>query len=106
MQIMSEFTVPGGIEIAQCRSWIRKIVRQTNIIPPSFIMSGVVKTSEHPVSGGGFADVYMGKYENKVVAVKVLRVFDPNDSSLAERVHGVSSLFRSFHVRTTIVLRI
>jgi hypothetical protein len=30
---------------------------------------------EHPVAGGGFADVFIGKYAGNEVALKVLRVY-------------------------------
>jgi hypothetical protein len=54
---------------------IRKIARATGVLPASFVLKGVTKTSEHPVLGGGFAHIYTGKYAGKDVALKVLRVF-------------------------------
>ena len=35
--------------------------------------------SEHAINGGGFADIYLGKYLGKEVAVKVLRVFNTRE---------------------------
>jgi hypothetical protein len=35
----------------------------------------VKKESENAVAGGGFADVYIGMYAGRRVALKVLRVF-------------------------------
>ncbi|KAJ7023911.1 hypothetical protein C8F04DRAFT_922450, partial [Mycena alexandri] len=29
----------------------------------------------HPVSGGGFSDIYKGELDNEVVCIKVLRIF-------------------------------
>jgi hypothetical protein len=60
-----------------CQSWIRKIARKTGTLPTSFILQDVKKEleSENAVAGGGFADVYIGMYAGRRVALKVLRVF-------------------------------
>jgi hypothetical protein len=57
------------------QSWIRKIVRHTGALPPSFVLDGVVRSGEHPVSGGGFSDIFMGTYKWNSVALKVLRMY-------------------------------
>jgi hypothetical protein len=62
-------------DVMMCRSWIRKIARQTGVFPSSFVLQGVRKSIEHPVSAGGFADLYLGWYSGQEVALKVLRVF-------------------------------
>jgi hypothetical protein len=54
----------------------------------------VKKTGEHPVSGGGFADIYMGLFEGRTVALKVLRVFVTDEN--ARKIHRVGILFPSF----------
>ena len=64
---------PRDVVIYQ--SWIRKIAKATGAFPDTFILKNVKKETEHAVSGGGFADIYMGKYEGKEVALKVLRVY-------------------------------
>lgn len=38
-------------------------------------MYGVEQTSSNPIGGGGFADVYEGKFHDKQVALKVLRIY-------------------------------
>jgi hypothetical protein len=38
-------------------------------------LNGVTKMGEHPFAGGGFADVFIGKYAGNKVALKVLRVY-------------------------------
>jgi hypothetical protein len=57
-----------------CRTWIRKIARQTGTLPTNFILQGVKRESEHVVACGGFADVYSGMYAGQKVALKVLRI--------------------------------
>jgi hypothetical protein len=71
-----------------CQSWIRKITRQTGVLPNSFVLRGVTKSTEHPVSGGGFADIYQGSYKGREVALKVLRVFVTEENR--KRIHRVS----------------
>jgi len=66
---------PSQADLLMCQSWIRKIARQTSALPNSFVLRGVKKTSEHPVFGGGFADIFKGLHSGNPVALKVLRVF-------------------------------
>ena len=62
-----------------CRNCVRKIARQPGTLPASFLLKGVTKASEHAVEGGGFADVYMGEYGGKAVALKALRIYNKQD---------------------------
>jgi hypothetical protein len=63
-------------EFRQYQSWIRKIARETGALPSTFVLKGVTRSIEpHAVSGGGSADIYVGKYRGRDVALKVLRVF-------------------------------
>jgi hypothetical protein len=61
--------------VLTCQSWIRKISRQTGVLPSSIILQGVKRSGTQPVSCGGFADIYRGWYLRQEVAMKVLRVF-------------------------------
>lgn len=89
LQIIAAYKSAGTISevILTSRSWIRKIVRQTGVLPPSFVLTGVVQVSEHPVSGGGFADIFTGKLEMQKVALKVLRVFVTEENR--KKIHRV-----------------
>jgi len=71
--------------LLRCESWIRKIARGTGILPTSLVLQGVEKFGEHPISGGGFADIFMGSYGGNPVALKVLRVFVTDETR--EKVH-------------------
>ena len=44
------------------------------------------KTSEFALAGGGFADIYMGKYAGRDVALKVLRVFEGEEERKNQKV--------------------
>jgi hypothetical protein len=57
------------------QGWIRKIARETGVLPSTFVLKGVARKSKYAVSGGGFADIYVGKHGGRDVALKVLRVF-------------------------------
>jgi hypothetical protein len=77
----------SSADVVACQSWIRKIARHTGALPDTFVLNGVTKTSEHGVSGGGFANIYLGQYAGKQVALKVLRVFiTPEEQRRAFRV--------------------
>jgi hypothetical protein len=79
-----------------CHSLIRKVTRQTGVLPKSFVLHGVKKSSEHPVSGGGFADIFMGTHAGREVALKVLRVFMTEENrKKIHRVRGTFDLGRS-----------
>jgi hypothetical protein len=50
--------------------------RSLRQIPPRY------DPSERPLNSGGFADVWMGEYEGRKVAVKVLRVYSTSKTSI------------------------
>ncbi|KAJ7587241.1 kinase-like domain-containing protein, partial [Mycena floridula] len=54
---------------------LRRLAFQKGILPPSFFLHDVTRDGLHPVSGGGFADVYKGKLNGEVVCLKALRFF-------------------------------
>ena len=45
-------------------------------MPSTFYIREIKRVGVHPVYGGGFADVYMGTYNEQAVALKVIRIFD------------------------------
>jgi len=68
-------TAPSPADKVVYHSWIRKIVRHTGALPSSFFLEEVMRSSDHPVAGGGFADIYIGSYGGIRVALKVLRIY-------------------------------
>jgi hypothetical protein len=58
-----------------------KAVDQFNCLPPTVYLRGVRLHSEHPVDGGGYADIYKGIYQGKEVAIKKFRIFGPETGS-------------------------
>ncbi|KAJ7508306.1 kinase-like domain-containing protein, partial [Mycena galericulata] len=54
---------------------IRKLCEACDKLPSSLFITGVSGRGEHPMFGGGFANVYRASYDNKPVALKVVRHF-------------------------------
>ncbi len=80
-------------EDATFRSRLRRasihLAKVSNCMPPSLYLTVVVL--EHPecLTGGGFADIYQGKHNDQLVAVKRLRVFlyqSPKDRARTSKV--------------------
>ncbi|KAJ7359278.1 kinase-like domain-containing protein, partial [Mycena albidolilacea] len=57
-----------------CKRRLRTLVRTHGVLPFTFNVSGL-KMPLHPVSGGGFSDIYKGELNKEVVCIKVLRIF-------------------------------
>ncbi|KAF8162035.1 kinase-like domain-containing protein [Mycena galopus ATCC 62051] len=59
----------------RCLAGIQKIARSKEILPPSIFIRALKREGRNAVAGGGYADIWKGKVENKTVCLKVLRVF-------------------------------
>jgi hypothetical protein len=57
--------------------YLRELCRKSGQLPPSLsITEGLRRGGDHPLAGGGFADVWKGDLdEHGTVAIKVLRLF-------------------------------
>ncbi|KAJ7598719.1 kinase-like domain-containing protein [Mycena floridula] len=64
-----------AVHRTKCLRHLRRLALQKGILPPSFFLHDVIRDGLHPVSGGGFADVYKGKLNGDVVCLKALRFF-------------------------------
>ncbi|KAJ6457353.1 hypothetical protein C8R45DRAFT_1033457 [Mycena sanguinolenta] len=56
------------------RRIIRKLVCNSDKVPSALLITGITGKEEHPTFGGGFADIYRASYNNRVVALKYMRV--------------------------------
>ena len=86
-QVTSSTSAPDTISAAE--SWTRKLFCATAKLPSAVFLSGVKRVTSFPFSGGGYADVFRGLYEDKHVALKVLRTFGNMDSNEVKRLHEV-----------------
>ena len=59
------------------------------VLPSAIFLANVRRISIDPIYGGSFSDVYKGECNGRVVALKVLRVFDSAD---LQRLQIVSKL--------------
>ncbi|KAF8187372.1 kinase-like domain-containing protein [Mycena galopus ATCC 62051] len=57
-----------------CKRRLRSLAGTYGVLPFTFNVSGL-KMPLHPVSGGGFSDIYKGELDKKIVCIKVLRIF-------------------------------
>ncbi|KAF7341251.1 Argonaute-like protein [Mycena venus] len=57
-----------------CKTRLRSLVHTHGVLPFTFNVSGL-KMPPHPVSGGGFSDIYKGELDTEDVCIKVLRIF-------------------------------
>lgn len=61
-------------------SFLYKLAKVRNIVPPSIYIEGATRQGTHAVGGGGFSDVWKGHYSGEPVALKVLRTFGSNET--------------------------
>ncbi|KDQ53212.1 hypothetical protein JAAARDRAFT_39587 [Jaapia argillacea MUCL 33604] len=59
-------------------------------LPTSLLLRGVITSSGRQVGGGGFADIFIGEYSHRAVALKRLRIFE----GLQEKVRVKKMFFR------------
>ncbi|KAJ4477784.1 kinase-like domain-containing protein [Lentinula edodes] len=59
----------------RCLKLMRHLNRSHGVLPPSMYLKDLVCESTTAVTGGGFADIWIGRWENRRVCVKVLRFF-------------------------------
>ncbi|KAJ3723839.1 kinase-like domain-containing protein [Lentinula raphanica] len=54
---------------------MRHLNRTHGVLPPSMYLQGLICDSKTAVAGGGFADIWIGRWQDKRVCIKVLRFF-------------------------------
>jgi len=74
-------SIPGSHELySPVLRALQNLCFHMTLVPSSCMLSdGLVKTAELPATLGGFADVWNGAYRDKTVAIKALRIYNPND---------------------------
>ncbi|KIK59390.1 hypothetical protein GYMLUDRAFT_44736 [Collybiopsis luxurians FD-317 M1] len=59
----------------RCLKALRLLAKTFGVLPNSFYVEEAVRVGRHAVSGGGFADIWRGRFNNGDVCLKVLRIF-------------------------------
>ncbi|KAJ3873643.1 kinase-like domain-containing protein [Lentinula edodes] len=62
----------------KCLKALRYLAKTFCVLPNSFSVNDVIRIGTHAVSGGGFADIWLGRLNNMNVCLKVLRIFTSN----------------------------
>ena len=72
---------------------LRRLCGRVGRLPDSYLLSDRFDLSGMPLASGSFADVRMGVFKGKDVAVKSLRVSEVDDKERIRRVgkHAISS---------------
>jgi hypothetical protein len=85
---------------------LRRLCGRIGCLPESYLLSDKFDLpSGLPLAAGGFADVRMGVFKGKNVAVKSLRVSEMGDMTTIRKVgtHAVSSRLTSLTCRTALL---
>ncbi|KAF8063193.1 kinase-like domain-containing protein, partial [Lyophyllum atratum] len=53
----------------------RRLSSKTDLYPRSFILDDVRRIESIPVASGGYADIYKGEFQGKVVCLKTIRIY-------------------------------
>ncbi|KAH8824824.1 kinase-like domain-containing protein [Flagelloscypha sp. PMI_526] len=51
-----------------------------SVLPQTFYLQNIIREGDHPIAGGGYADIFRGSYGSQPVCLKRLRVFLSSDS--------------------------
>lgn len=73
-----------------------KLCFVSNVVPQALILKGLVISDKDSIGGGGFADIYKGRYRQVPVALKRLRVFQTLEESKRESLRKVCELYFLF----------
>ncbi|KAJ3975898.1 kinase-like domain-containing protein [Lentinula raphanica] len=65
----------------KCLKALCLLVKTFGVLPHTFYLKEATKEGTHAVFGGGFADIWRGRFDNTVVCLKVLRSFTSANAS-------------------------
>ncbi|KAF9030477.1 hypothetical protein BDZ89DRAFT_1132393 [Hymenopellis radicata] len=68
-----------------CMKCLRELRKNHDVLPSSFLLTDVECRNKERIAGGGYADIYKGTFERRVVCFKVLRRYEINSGLSSER---------------------
>ncbi|CAL1703188.1 unnamed protein product [Somion occarium] len=79
----------------ECRRVLRSC-QQSRTLPTNFYLHGVMRLEGDPLTDGGFSDVYMGIYGNRMVALKQIRFlnYDADAERIDKRIRREAILWK------------
>lgn len=89
---LSQLTSKHGVNSRSLNLFMTKVARQRGILPASVYLGHIDNFDRRPVCGGGFSDIYMGEYNQQLVALKVLRMFGEDNTSILQVTQKISLL--------------
>ncbi|KAK6988688.1 kinase-like protein [Favolaschia claudopus] len=85
LEVMHDTVTRGLLSDAADNTKLRRLMLKLSatrdVLPSSLFIAGIQDRDEHPVSAGGFGDVYKGVYNGGCVAMKRIRIFTGEASS-------------------------
>ncbi|KAJ6601110.1 kinase-like domain-containing protein [Mycena vulgaris] len=84
--ILDKDLLPDEQHSRKAHRFFVKLSETSDILPHTVSIEGVTLGNPHPVSRGGFADIYYGEYGNRAVALKRLIIRRDQDSPKIQRV--------------------
>ena len=98
----AEFNKTDLMEVLNCHRLMQDLAKATNQLPSSLFLSDLTfENAEVPVTGGGFADIYIGWYGNQKVAIKALRLHIESDQNEQKKCVNVSNLIPYSHLMSS-----
>lgn len=85
---VSNKTKPQDPLCRHCERTLRRLCGRAGLLPSPITLGEeeITKASDHPVTGGGFADIYVGWHKGKKVALKALRVYGKDNVKKVQKV--------------------
>lgn len=68
-----------GDERKRVLSLLCKLAQSAYVFPRCYELQGVQYNPLKPLGGGGYADVFKGEYENRVICLKIVRLGSKHD---------------------------
>uniref|UniRef100_A0A0W0F8I0 Protein kinase domain-containing protein n=1 Tax=Moniliophthora roreri TaxID=221103 RepID=A0A0W0F8I0_MONRR len=70
----------------RCLRCLRVLVKKYHVLPPSLFLNNITREGTQPLRGGGFADIFKGRFGDRPVCLKVLRTHVESDQRKRKRV--------------------
>ncbi|KAF8583512.1 kinase-like protein [Ramaria rubella] len=97
MQVIDKFRKTDHIFREKCIKALRKLAQEADVLPSTLAIEEVILSSDFPIAGGAFSDVFQGKWRDKLVAVKRPRIFKQDDENAIMQARREILLWRQLH---------
>ncbi|KAF9450904.1 kinase-like protein, partial [Macrolepiota fuliginosa MF-IS2] len=57
-----------------------ELAKSAKVYPQCYVLQKGIQSDSQPIKGGGFADVYKGKHGSQTICLKVIRIFQKQES--------------------------